>query len=77
MTTSDIKSELARRIDDLEKYNLVFELSNGIATVQCRGVGVIGYEVDVDTGAKTFEEVLNELTPKVVRLIKTCKSKSP
>lgn len=58
MTTSDIKSELARRIDDLEKYNFVFELSNGIATVQCRGVGVIGYEVDVDTGAKTFEEVI-------------------
>jgi len=40
------------------------------------GVGVAGYETDVDAGGKTFDKVINELVPKVINLIETCKERS-
>lgn len=72
-----VKGDLGKRIKDFNRYKLKLELDNGIITVSCRGVGVAGYETDVDAGGKTFERVMDELTPKVIKLIKTCREKSP
>lgn len=78
MTVTTIKSELRKRVDDLNRYRLDFELSQGIIYIKCLGAGVGGrYEVDVDMGGKSLEKVIEELTPKVIKLIKICKDKSP
>ena len=72
-----VKAELEKRIKDFNRYNLKFKLDNGIITVSCHGVGVTGYETDVDAGGKTVDIVIDELIPKVINLIRTCKEKSP
>lgn len=76
-TIEMVKAELEKRIKNLNRYNLGFELDNGIITVSCHGVGVAGYEIDVDAGGKTFDKIIDELTPKAINLIRTCKEKSP
>ena len=77
MNIEMVKAELEKRIKDLNRYNLGFGLDNGIITVSCHGAEVTGYETDVDTGGKTFDKVIDELTPKVINLIRTCKEESP
>ena len=67
---------MGEKIKNFDRYNFKIELDNGIVTVGCVGVGVAGYETDVDAGGKTFDKVINELVPKVINLIETCKERS-
>lgn len=72
-----VNDQLKKRIKNFDKYRFGFELNNGIIVISCHGAGVQGYETEVDMGGKTFERAINELIPKVINLIKTCKEKSP
>jgi hypothetical protein len=78
ITITNIKSELRKRVDDFDRYRLDFEISQEIVYIKCLSTGIEDrYEVDVDMGGKSLEKVIDELTPKVIKLIKICKEKSP
>lgn len=76
LSVEKIRNELREKIKDFDRYNLKIELDNAIVTIECVGVGLAGYEIDVDAGGKTFDRVINELVPKMINLIETCKKKS-
>lgn len=71
-----VRGELQKRIIDFNRYRFNISECGGIVTVQPIGPELEGYEAEVDSGGKSFDKTIDELTLRVTKLIAIYKEKS-
>lgn len=71
-----IREELQKRIIDFNRYRFNINEYGGIITVQPVGPELEGYEAEADSGGKSFDKTIDELIPRVTKLIAIYKEKS-
>lgn len=72
-TINNVKEGLRQKVKDFDRYRFTVTQSQGIVTVEA---GVYG-EASVDARGKDLKEILDELAPRVAKIIESYKGKPP